>query len=693
MKIKLTLPSAWRKSRVALTSLPWPAGEERPPVACCEFSQAVPLFETAKGARRKRWLLLTESTGALPKEIEVRPGNPHGVTPENFSSVEIKVLCESVDKKQYVYRECEAVVRHISGREVGIRMGLRPSGVQQLSWWQWVRAERLWQGPVAEAWRIGGHMVPYSVAEEGLRRNVQGHHHEAQNIAKYCGDSLHGDVYLVIWKSGVLQATAHFNSSYFHHWPKPIRARPVLHLRGLHLDDAPTEARIEENHLSFGKSDSLSFSGCASQFTSEHPGGLTRHGREVTITPWQDLRVLASKDLENQLHYLEPEDPEIWPPGVSRSFWFSLGLDGISPEVARYQVPTDWYMRCGEIESGESGPAAQMAGRTVDMIRHYTHRGGMDTGRLWRYLRRDQRENRPYQDGPEWDATAASGLFLFSYQTGECPSEVWEENLQHAYHAADISIYHGSWMPRLECSAELTAPISKYRIGGIVHAYLETGDPYLLEMARSMAGVFMAAEWANEPRHYIGRDVYPVAGLMTLWDYSADTLYLDFAHQAIRRLVATQNDDGGFSGQGGVGVYSGSACTQAAEDIGFACGLLSPLAIVEWAIRDQGRAMPVVRDALRRWLDLMLRLQPEDGIWLSHGSKGEPYALICAAAMGSVVHAGRLLGDPRHTESIRRMLDSMNASNLHVAGTHSFLPGLYAHVADSALSSISNKNQ
>ncbi len=688
--MKLSLPSAWHESRVALTSLPWPVGEAGIPVTDACLSQAVPLFESAHGARRKRWLLLTESADTLPRQMTVRPGSPPALASDGFSSVEIVTLSESLDKKQYVYRECEATVRLASGRQIALRMGLRPRHTADVAWWQWVCAESLWKGPVAEAWRIGGHMVPYGVTAEGRREEIRTHQSEAQKIAKFCGDSLHGDLVVIVWKSGVIQVTAHFNSGYFHHWPKPIAARPVVHIRGLQWEGKSATERIEEGRLVFGTADRVSFAACASQFTGTHPGTIERDEAGATITPWKDLRVMASKDLENHIHYLDPQDAEIWPPGVSRSFWFSLGLHGVSPEVARYQSDPAWYAHCGEIECAGPGPAAQMAGRTVAMIRHYTHRGGMDTGRLWRYLRRDQRENRPYQDGPEWDASAASGLFTYAYQTGENPAEVWEENLQHAYHAADVSIYHGSWMPRLECSAELTAPISKYRIGGIVHAYLETGDPYLLEMARSVAGVYMAAEWANEPRHYIGRDAYPVVGLLTLWDYSADSLYLDFAFQTIRRLVATQNADGGFSGQGGVGVYSGSSCTQAPEDIGFACGLLSPLAIVEWAVRDEARALPVVRDALRRWLDLMFRLQPEDGVWLSHGSKGDPYALICAAALGSVIYAGRLLNDPRAVDSIRRMLDSMNTSELHVAGTHSFLPGLYAHLADGAL--IQSKN-
>lgn len=685
MSVLLKLPDVWKDCRASLTSLPWPADDFGAPDALGVASQAVPFFETASGARLRRFLLLTD--GTLPSELPVRSTAMPPQSGDGFSSVDISVIREATNKKEYVYRECEAGIVCAGNRRLGLRMGLKPRDGTDLSWWQWVRAESLWKGKVAEAWRIGGHLVPYGVAAQG-RWDNQGHRQVAEGISRYCGDSLHGDLFVIVWKSGVIQVRAHFNSGYFHHWPKAIEAKPILSISGLDLGDEGG-GRIEESRLVFGavEGDRISFATCASQFTAEAPGSFEKTDEGALITPWEDLRILASKDADGHMHYLEPEDSEVLPAGVSRSLWFTIGLHGTCPEVARYQIPPFWYERCGEIESSQPGTAATMAGRTVAMVRQYTHQGGVDTGRLWRYLRRDQRENRPYQDGPEWDATAASGLFKYAFQTGESPADVWEPNLQHVYHAADVSIYHGSWMPRLECSAELTAPISKYRVGGIVHGYLETGDPYLLEMARSVLGVYMAAEWANEPRHYVGRDAYPIAGMMTLWDYSADQLYLDFAQQTIRRLVASQNKDGGFSGQGGVGIFSGSSCIQAEEDIGFACGLLSPLAIVEWAIRDPKRAMPVVRDSLQRWLELMLRVQPENGIWLSHGSKGEPYALICAAALGSVIYAGRLLGDPRCAESVRRMLDSMNGTNFHVTGTHAFLPLLYAHVADATLHS------
>ena len=78
---------------------------------------------------------------------------------------------------------------------------------------------------------------------------------------------------------------------------------------------------------------------------------------------------------------------------------------------------------------------------------------------------------------------------------GESPDQHWETYLDHAYHAADIAVYHGTWMGRLECTAAFSAPLPKFRFTGLLAAYLETGDPYLLEISRSLAGAPAARCW------------------------------------------------------------------------------------------------------------------------------------------------------------------------------------------------------
>lgn len=686
----LELGSGYGGCQRALTSVPWPAAREDVPVAAGVSSQAVPLFAPVSRPRLRRFLVLSEDSGGLPDELEVRGddlglrGEP-GVRDrsEPFSDVSIEVVRERVERQEYVYRECEAVAT-VGGRRLGLRLGLDP-GSGDCSWWQWCQAERLWSGPLVEAWRVGGFIPAYSVHRRG-GFSADGFTSLGRHLVEECGDVLHGDIFLLVWRSGVLQLTCHFKAGYFHTWPKPIRAFPLVAVSGLRGDFGETE--IGEQQLCVGQpgDDTLDFAPAGLMFAGSHRALVRPRDSLTTIQPWTDLRVFAYKSKDNELLNLEPDDPSVKPAGVSRSFWFTVSLDGADPRVGRYRVPPSMYEACGVLETSRIGPAVEMASRSVTLQKEYTQRGGFDTGRVWRHLRWDLRTGAAQQDGADWDGNLAQGLFTFAYQTGEWPDQVWQLYLQQAYHAADVAVYHGSWMCRLEGSVAFSAPLSKFRFGGPLVAYLETGDPYLLEVCRSLAGVYMAMEYANQPRSAMGRDAYPLTSVLSLWDYTADDLYLSFARQAALRLVRTQHPDGGFSGQAGAGTYTGISSVPAEEHIGFGNGLLAPLGLLEWAVRD--RELPdAVRVAVERWVELMLRLQTDDGLWLNK-SKGSFYSLIGAAALYSLVKAGELLGDERCVRAVDRFLTAMNNQHDGVLGTHSFLAPLYAHVADAALGAL-----
>ncbi len=372
----LELPAVWQGAKQALTSVPWPVDRRDVPGVRGIASQAVPLFEPMGTPRLRRFLLLCAADQPLPAQAEVIAGPGDAPPAAPFSDICIHTLRENLDPKKYVHRECEARLT-LAGREIALRMGLLPNHQSsidnpQFSWWQWSRAERLWSGPVAEAWRVGGHLVPYTVDTPGQwdKRDLRA---LGEQIAANCGDALHGDLVVVAWKSGPVQITAHFKAGYFHYWPKPIPAFPVLYVDG----------RV--------------------------------------IQPWTDLRVLANKTKDNEFVYLDPARADTIPPGVSRSFRYHLGSD-----VARYQVPAAWYQTCGVIETDQPGPAVEMASRSAALIREHTQREGFDAGRVWRYLRRDLRSGIPQEDGPEWEGNLAQGMFTLAYQRGESPAENWD---------------------------------------------------------------------------------------------------------------------------------------------------------------------------------------------------------------------------------------------------------------------------
>jgi len=693
MITQILLPEWYHSSRLAMTSIPWPAERKDTPVAQEVASQTVTLFQPYIRPRLRRYLLLVDSGDSpLPNRLAVGAADAEQ-TDDSFSTVEIVTKRENLDShnSRYVYRECEARLQLRGDRHVGIRMGLLPntstdaSRTEQYSWWQWCSAERLWSGRLAEAWRIGGHLVPYTVETAGQWDQAPLGTLGTQ-LQSYCGDILHGDLFLIVWRCELIQATAHFKSCYLHAWPKPVPAFPVVQLSGLRGSwcDRTVAAPTLLYRSDGDERDVLDFSPSRPMFTASHPAQVRRLSEEeLIVQPWSDLRILGNKTRDDQMVYLEPARADVLPAGVSRSFSFNIGLGNVATDVARYRVEPSWYCECGMIETARSGDAARMAQRSTALIREHTQSGGIDTGRVWRYLRRDLRSGVPQEDGPEWEGNLAQAMFTLAAQCGEDPSGHWPLYLHQAYHAADVAVYHGSWMSRLECSPSLSAPLSKHRIGGFLFGYLETGDPYLLEIARATASVYMAMEWGLQPRSAMGRDSYPIASLMSLWDYTAEPLYLDFARQTMLRLLSTQQPDGGFSGQAGAGVLSGISARPAVEDIHFGNGVLAPVALLEWAGRDHRWPVDFML-RLRRWADLMLRLQSPSGQWHTTGrtAQDKPYPLTGSVALFTLVKAAQILGDQACVHAAQRYLGNMSAQEQYVSGTHAFLSALYAHVAD-----------
>ena len=692
-QLVILLPDGQHGLRRALTSVPWPADRDDIPVAAGLSSQTVALFSPHSRPRLKRFLLLCSAENELPAEITVHgqaplaagPGGAEDDPDDPFSGIQIEVLRERLEKRHYVYQECEARVQTPKGT-FGLRMALlpsddgAPSGLDRCSWWQWCRAERLWSGPVAEAWRIGGHLVPYAITAEGgwTKPTLL---ELGEQLREHSGDILHGDLYLIVWRDGGVQITAHFKAGYLHYWARSVGAFPALAVTGLTGEWGDSAITDTDLIVDDGAGAVLDFSPSALMFEGVE-GTISAMADGVLIQPWHDLRVVANKTIENKLEYLEPQRADSLPAGVSRTFRMTLALDGQATGCGRYHVPAAWYRHCAVIETDRAGAAAKFAAPTLELIRQCTQIGGFDTGRIWRHLRRDLRSGVPEQDCAEWEGNMAQAMFTFAYQRDASPDGEWDLILQQAYHGADIAVHHGSWMYRLEGSVVFSAPMPKARIGGTLYAYLETGDPYLLDVSRSVIDVFMAVERAQQPRFCMGRDAYPLAGMMALWDYCAESQYLDFALQTAHRLVATQMPDGGFAGQAGAGAFSGTSCKVADNSISFGNGLLAPLGLMEWAVRDERRD-PEIMAAIRKWADLMLRLQPQAGAW-TH-KKDVPYPLIGAGALFSLTKAGELLSDSRCAAAVSRFLEAMDQTGNFVAGVHSFLPLMYAHVADAAL--------
>jgi hypothetical protein len=122
---------------------------------------------------------------------------------------------------------------------------------------------------------------------------------------------------------------------------------------------------------------------------------------------------------------------------------------------------------------------------------------------------------------------------------------------------ADVAVDKTLFAVRMHGYAPPAQSLPMQRTMGMVSAYLETGDPYLLDVARSVST--SAYEWdrLNWPRRSYGRDAAYIRSLIHLYRYLGDRHYLMQAREALHRLIECQLPDGSFADQGDtVGVHA-----------------------------------------------------------------------------------------------------------------------------------------
>src|SRR5262249_33637045 len=95
------------------------------------------------------------------------------------------------------------------------------------------------------------------------------------------------------------------------------------------------------------------------------------------------------------------------------------------------------------------------------------------------------------------------------------------------------------------------------RFGGLVHAHLETGDPYDLETAEAVANRGIAQHRAHWPRANVGRDAEPVEGILLLHDFTGSEHYYDAARRIACDAGATLGPGGDWRSGAGAGPYWG----------------------------------------------------------------------------------------------------------------------------------------
>ncbi len=149
------------------------------------------------------------------------------------------------------------------------------------------------------------------------------------------------------------------------------------------------------------------------------------------------------------------------------------------------------------------------------------------------------------------------------------------------------------------------------RIQGTIAAYLETGDPYLMQTGEALVENAFRLHRNSWPRMATGRDGAFVRSTILMWRYFANAHFRDKVREAVYDIMATQRSDGSFGDQGGgSGIHSrGAYITKPWMCIYAINGVLDYLELVD---PDEPRMNEAVQ-ALADWM-LRERWDRGDGI-------------------------------------------------------------------------------
>lgn len=409
-------------------------------------------------------------------------------------------------------------------RRLGVRLGLRWN--ERIYWWQFIRADFLARGPVFDVLRCGGPIYN----EE---------------------DTVQGDLYLVLYENGVIEAYAHFSNHQREGEGRATHGVPVI---AFDVPGGPSVAEVLDGSkpiLAMGTW-RMNLGDCAGYASPDRPGSFRTEGDVVVLQPWMDQEIYGELLVEREG---VPEDHIVpmggratsdgyWvakagdnfiPRGMARTVRLVLSEGGAVPDVARYQAPAGWHGVCRALPTGGRLPVSWWAvPRALEVgperyFGQHPRRGAFEHG----------------ASGGDQDGTLGAAMLLLGHATEQ--PEYCEHALLPAYWWADLAIDHVDFTVREIPKYSWQWKAQPYqRWTELVYAYWETGDPYLLETARFAADSFHRFFWTNRPHRSVGRDCLGVSGLFALYECTGEDIYLQRAREILGEVRRSYGQTGEY---------------------------------------------------------------------------------------------------------------------------------------------------
>ena len=543
---KVSNPRADSQARVGMISLPVPLAWTAPQSLGGLPTQVQPVGvwpESVSGEKEmvRRQLMYVVSDAALPDELEV---GDHSNCPTAYAGPEVS--CRVLSKKNVgiEFTEVNEAVFSFASKELSLRLGLKHAG--QTRWWEWIRIEELWSGPLCKAVRIGGAVEVEHFGDEYCA-TLKG---QLDSKAVHYHNWLRGDVYAVMFANGVIQLTLrHINNHLFDHGRDLTDVLPVVGFRTNDTTDIQevldgSDTRFDLGGVRFDLAEAATMVG------PEHPGRLASEDGVIVYQPYETVEIHGDTHKRQRGDGLIVDGRDnIFPKGVARTVPVMVSMGEAQPVVSRFVAP-DWlYGTSKEMWGDDVLPVHDAWDAVVD---------DCEAGALKAEENRLRCFDNAVLVREVWEGEIAYSQMLHFYRSGDL--RFLDIALCDAYHNADISFDHATETIRMHNYPFGAIALPLFRTVSMTAAYLETGDPYLLECAESAAVRYYWLDKHNWPRRSYGRDAASLRSLVFLWDYTGKEDYLAMVREALGRLIQCQRDNGSYGDQGGsVGQCGGSA--------------------------------------------------------------------------------------------------------------------------------------
>jgi hypothetical protein len=552
----------------------------------------------------RRMLLIADggpAGTAAPQHVKVKAAA--GPAPSTAFAVESHVF-ESSPEPRFFW-ERSALRLRFGEVTVDLALGLRTAGA--VHWWEACRLVVDEQTPAATAVRMAGAIPVQLTCADDLSRNVS---YKFPLLHKH--NWLSGEIYARVHHNGVVEVFArHINNKYVDEGKSFDDVVPVVGLR-VHGQEESLAAWLGEDDGSRARRTlgpvSFDFADAARLATPRQPARFDRQGQWLVWQSCAGVDVFGGVgplDMNGNA-WVTRADERRFPRGMARTLRFSLSCSDRSPRVVRYLPPWWWYHHHQEIRPHSSLPVHDEHDAYLEEARQWSRRHivdrGFEDGSMPRYVYNVIADGR---HEPGWEGEVPHAQFLLAWHSAH-PQD-YHNALRSAYHFADVVIDHADGLARMHGYAypptAFALPMSRGM--GILTAWLETGDPYLLHAAEQLVESAHRLHENSWPRLAVGRDACYGRTAVLLYRYTNNQHFRRIGHAIATAVAQSQRPCGSFGDQGGgVGIHAWNGYITKAW-----MGCLATSCVIDYL--DMFPDEPVLRDCILRFADWLMQTRWE----------------------------------------------------------------------------------